>query len=66
MNEWHKTACLGVIKSIKHSIAKEGKLLDCYKHYLQGMSRNSLEIMKKLDAEFMAELNSLIVQEEKT
>ena len=47
---------MGVIKQIRKSIAKNGKLLDCWIHYLKTMNQNSLEIMKTLDPELMSSI----------
>ena len=56
MKNWQKQSAMGVIKQIRKSIAKNGKLLDCWIHYLKTMNQNSLEIMKTLDPELMSSI----------
>ena len=53
IKEWEKESAIGVIKQIKKSIDRNGKLLDCWKFYLKSVNKQSLEIMKIIDNKFM-------------
>ena len=39
IKEWEKESAIGVIKQIKKSIDRNGKLLDCWKFYLKSVNK---------------------------
>ena len=48
--EWKRKSVIGVIKQVKKS---NKKVLDCWKYYFRTMSKDTLEIMKMIDNDFI-------------
>ncbi len=51
--EWKRKSVIGVIKQVKKSIKSNKKVLDCWKYYFRTMSKDTLEIMKMIDNDFI-------------